>query len=110
MSKNCLFRWYTSRKNSCIISFNANDYTKYKIYSKDSGKKELIKEVSSYEGEYSFIDTNIRPNISYTYSVEASNSYADKNYISNERTIKITKEYDNLLSNDNSGSFDWIFA
>jgi len=97
-------------KNSCIISFNANDYTKYKIYRKDSGKKELINEVSSYEGEYRFIDTNIRPNISYTYSVEASNSYADKKYISNERTIKITKEYDDLLNSNNSGSFDWIFA
>ena len=99
-----------SLKNSVRISFNSNDYTKYKIYKKCDGKKDVIKEVTGTNGEYLFIDTDVKPNNLYSYYIEASSKFADKTYITDEKNIKIIKEYTQLLENQNTESFDWLFA
>lgn len=99
-----------SLKNSVRISFSANDYTRYKIYRKCDGKKDVIKEITGADGEYVFIDIDVKPNKLYSYYVEASNVYADKTYITNEKNIKIIKEYNKLLEDENTQSYDWLFA
>jgi hypothetical protein len=66
--------------------------------------------LSNYDDNFEFVDTDIEPNITYSYYVKASSKFAGNSYTTNTKTIRIYKEYDALLEEENTNSFDWLFA
>lgn len=95
-------------KNSVAISFDCKDYIDYKIYRLCNNKSSLLKTISNTDGIYEYVDKDIEPNISYSYYIVADSDYSDENYITNKCTIKLKKEFNELLqSEDNT---NWIFS
>lgn len=100
----------TPLKNSIKISFDCSDYIDYKIYRSYRNNIELLNTVKNKNGLYEYIDVTAEPNLNYSYYVECETNYADKKYKTPIKYGIINKEYSNLLENNNTPDYNWIFA
>jgi len=98
-----------TNKNSCVISFNTFDYITYEIYRKQNGNNTLLHSVNNSNGIFEFVDTEIEVNKLCTYYVIAKSKFADTTFKTNEKSIKIIKDYNTLLD-QNEITYDWLFA
>lgn len=101
----------TKFKNSCKISFDANDFVTYEIYRKSNGNYQKVKTIKDTNGVAEFTDTNITNNTNYTYYVKAKSNYSSAETNSNKIAVNIPKEYKKLIENDlESNSLGWLFS
>lgn len=97
-------------KNSCSISFNAEDYITYNIYKISNGKSKKIDTVKSYNGTYSYTDTDILNNIKYAYYIEAKSNYSNAYYKTEPKYIFLEKNYNELIDSNVNDNLSWLFS
>ena len=102
----------TTYKNSCEITFDAKEYLTYIIYRKNKNIITPLQKIKNKSDVFSYIDTTMEFNTEYTYYIEATNELSSVKYTTPSRKTKITKEYNNLISNNEviKDNISWLFS
>ncbi len=102
----------TTYKNSCEITFDAKEYLTYIIYRKNKNIIIPLQKIKNKSDVFSYIDTTMEFNTEYTYYIEATNELSSVKYTTPSRKTKITKEYNNLISNNEviKDNISWLFS
>lgn len=93
---------------SVTISADLEDYLSYKLMRNNA----LLDTIENTQGEYQFVDENLKPNTMYEYYFVITNPYNEEDNISKKVSIITKDKYQALLENEmkKNNNLSWYFS